>query len=331
MQAYTSSTPCGATSYTWSNNMSMTGSSTTNSISYTPVGTANGFVQVIANGVAGCASTPATLNVFRNPVVTQPACLNSGIATVGAVYTSSQANTTWTFPPTFTASTPAAGTTATINVIGTPSLTYNSIAVANGCSTTFVPTIAPVTYTLSLNETDPNSTVISANFVSGTTYRLWNCNPLPFGAAASSWGSSFTFGMANPGPGSYTILCDPAPAGGCWQAPPCTTTEFNAMILDGRDRPVLLDQSKRMDVKEEGDVKVIPNPNSGHFNFLVEREFTEGMATLFDSKGARVGEPIRVIQGLNEWPNRALAPGVYTLTITLDGSAVSRRIVVSKE
>ncbi|HEX2617852.1 MAG TPA: hypothetical protein VHL57_09940, partial [Flavobacteriales bacterium] len=150
---YTSTAPCGATSYAWSNNMGMTGSSTTSTINLTPTGTANGSVYVTANGTNSCNSNQASLAVFRTPntpLVTLP-CVNTGMAgTATFAVTSPQASSTytWSFPAAFGSPTVPVGSSVNINTIGTPGTYTCSVTASSGGSCTPVTTqfVMNVTY-----------------------------------------------------------------------------------------------------------------------------------------------------------------------------------------
>ncbi len=316
--------------FTWTLPTNWTGSSTTNTINTTPLVNA-GTISVVKNGQSGCPSLAATKVVYRYPVITQPACLNSGSPTNGAVFTSTEAGTAWSFPAGLTASTPPAGTTATINVTGAPG-TYACTATANGCATNFnvvVPAV-PAAYATNVDETlVPGSSLVYTTYVSGTQYRLWDCTAnAPATGAFGTWqGSSSSYQLSGSSAGSYTIEVDPAPVGGCTFRSPCVSTVHNQLVINPggeQGEPATLKGAT-----PSCDVLVVPNPNNGRFTVHVFRDFKEGLLLFYDANGKRVGNTIRLHPGTNEVNEDLLAPGVYQLRLEIDGKAINRNIVIT--
>jgi hypothetical protein len=328
---YTSTTPCGATGYIWSNTLGMTGTSTTHTIDHTPVGTASGVVTVEAEGVPGCDSHPGTLMVTRYPTVTQPACLNSGAPTPGAVFSTGVGGTAWDFPAGLTASAPGMGPTATINVIGTPG-TYPSSATVNGCTTYFdvvIPAIPTMYETLVDNVSIPNSSLVYTTYDSDNCYRLWNCTS---GSAVSGWTSaSSSWQLTTPGAGSYVIQVDVNgnPCGDCFLQPECVDTDFSHMPTGGHD------QVAAPGVKSAADdlgaaITISPNPSTGSFQVHIARDFRTGMLLMYDEQGRRVGHTTRLVPGPNTIHQEELAPGTYQVRMEIDGSVELRSVVIAR-
>lgn len=315
--------------FTWTLPVNWTGSSTTNTINVTPLVNAS-TLSVVLNGQAGCPSLVASEVVHRYPVITQPICLNSGSPTTGAVFTSTEAGTTWSFPSGLTASTPPAGGTATINVIGTPG-TYPCTATANGCLTHFdvvVPAIPPAYVTLVDETVIPGSSLVYTTFVSGNQYRLWDCTAnAPASGAFGTWqGGSSSYQLSGSSSGSYAIEVDPSPAGGCTFRSPCVTTVHNQMPVVGGGQATY---GTLKSGTQDGGILVVPNPNDGQFTVHVFHDFKEGLLLLYDAKGTRVGNTTRLVPGTNPVHEDQLAPGVYQLRLEIDGKVENRSIVVN--
>jgi len=326
--AYNYSVPQAGT-FTWTKPVNWLGASTTNTISLTPVVNA-GTVSVELNGQPGCPSVAATRVVNLFPVVTQPACLNSGAPTTGAVYSTGVAGTVWSFPPGLTLSVPPAGPTATINVIGTANTMWPCFATVNGCTTPFTVVIPALTVTLNVNEADPNFTQITAlPQLGNTSYFLFNCSTQTVVQGPQS-GNQFTIGGPMQ-PGSYTIIVDPN-GPGCVQSPPCQNTEFNGMVLGGND-PTKQPQAveKSLTTTETQGVIVRPNPNTGTFVVAIDQDFRMGMATLYDAKGQQVGTPSKLNRGDNAMGSLDLASGTYVLLLELDGRTLRQPVVITKQ
>jgi len=319
----------------------MTGTSTTNSIGYTPAGTANGVVQVIAVGVvgSGCNSNPVTRPVNRSPVppVVTPGqtCYSTGANTIATFTSSGGAATQWAFQSGLGNITTATGTTATIVTNGlSPGTTYTCTAsITNSCGTASTPfTVIIPAFTVTLNTIGslPGAfTEIKAEPQQGSTnYSLWNCFT-QLVVQGPQTGNTFT--LSNGTNGSFSIIVDPLPAGGCIQRPPCVTTEFNSAMAPQDDNGLNGHLKVGADPKfNEGDITISPNPSPGSFSIRISREFQMGTATVFDANGRQVRQPQRLQQGLSALEGDALANGNYTVVIEVDGELSHRSVVVAK-
>ena len=338
VQTYNSSTPCGTTSFAWSNTLGMTGSSTINSIGYTPAGTANGVVQVIAIGVAGsgCDSNPVTIPVNRNPVapVVTPGqtCYSTGANTVATFASSGGAATQWAFQSGLGNITTATGATATIVTNGlSAGTTYTCTAsITNSCGTATAPfSVTIPAYTVTLQVTESGFTEVKILPQQGSTnYSLYNCTTMSV-VQGPQTGNAFT--LSNGGAGSFSIIVDPLPAGGCVQRPPCQNTLFNsAMAPQGGNNNAVLPGGSVLQ-GDDGDITISPNPNTGNFQVSITRAFELASATLFDAEGRRVAQPMRLAQGQNNMDFGDLKPGVYVLRTEVDGKVSAHNVVIADE
>lgn len=314
--------------FTWTPPGGWLGGGTTNTVTFTPNTTA-GTVSVVLNGQPGCPSLPATKTVNINPVVTQPACYNSGgMQTTGAIFTCNPGNasSSWTFPATLTPTTTATGASVTINTVLTPAAgSYACTVTTNGCTTPFNVVIPASTYTATVNETDPLASVIQATFNSTTYYRVWNCTTGTWVTPNFLQGTAgFVHSLTGAGPGSFAFVCDPFPLGGCLQITNCVTTVHAAPLEPGGDQTTMLDG----DLKE---VYIMPNPSTGLFTVAITHDFEAAQATLFDPQGRRVAKATRLVLGPNALDYSNLKPGIYSLVTEIDGETSTHNLVITKD
>ena len=349
LQNYSCTAPClanGALTYNWANTLGMTGSSTTNSIGYTPVGTATpGTVTVSASIVAGCTSPVASRAVSRTPPTPTviPPCVNVGLpgtATFSVLFPVLGVCYTWNFPAGFCTPTTGTGSSITVTTTGTPIANpgYPCSVTANNCAAPFCgpvpfPFNVPVAYStvLTVNNipdnplTIPNDpySIISAN--SGcTSYQLWNCTT-PGAVGLPQPGNSFN--LNTPGvAGSYSIV---ATCGGCQQLPPCEATANSQMPLQGGGSDAPIGAKSLLD--DGSGVILSPNPNNGSFTLTLLSKVETASATLFNANGQQVGSEQRLTSGNNQLGDEDLASGIYIVRIVVNGEIITRQVAVSKE
>jgi len=307
-----------------------TGGGTTPAVNFTPSGA--GTVSVVLNGQVGCPSLPASATVNIFPVIVQPTCINTGVVTTGAIFTSNVAGTGWSFHSGLTASVPPAGTTATINIIGTAG-SYLCSATANGCITFFtvvvpvIPSVSPTNYLTQASNVAGSSTVW-VDFNPADLYRLFNCTTnLP----VSGWTSlQSAWQLIAPGTGSFTVQVDTPPLNCGFFHSPCVATNFQAMVLGG-DQDNVAPMEKNVELGSGAGVVINPNPSDGQFTVNVLQDFKVGRVLFYDAGGKRVGNTERLVPGSNSISQRDLAPGVYQLFIELDDKVERRSIVITKD
>jgi len=351
LQVYNSTAPCvqnGTPTYIWANALGMTGSSTTSTISYAPVGTASGVVppqttvKLNAVGTNGCTGPAATINVNRTPptpVVNLPVCVNVGLpgtATFSVAGPAPGMCYTWSFPSTFSTTTSATGTSVTIptlgNTVGSPfpcSVTVNNCA-APFCGPFTTPFSVPVDYSTAVSPTNQatSSTVVATP--GHSSYSLWNCTTLSVQAGPQA-GNTFNLLTGPQTLGGYSYTVNITTLLGCVQRPPCVATNWQFMQPQNGINGLSTTGDAKSLLNDGSGVVLSPNPNQGRFTITLLREVQEATAVLFNSAGQQVGKPKRLTTGDNRIGEEGLAPGVYLVRMIMDGEVVTRQVAVKEE
>ncbi len=353
LQVYNASTPCGTTSFIWSNTLGMTGSSTTSSISYAPVGTLTGggtLVKVNAVGTNGCTGPANSILVNRTPptlAVSIP-CVNVGYAGyIGAAISNNAVppaqavfsivgpaagyTYTWTFAAGLGTPLSTTGTSVTVNTLGNVGNYACSVSVNNTAAPFCGPVITnfnvPVQFTtgVGVDNSVPGQSTVTATG-GQTFYRLWDCTPGSYQGLGQATPSNFVLNVI--GGDNYSI--DITTLSGCHQLPPCVVTNYHSPLLNDVSDAVVADGLKSSQDDGSG-VVISPNPNNGRFTVTLLNEVQEASATLYDASGQQVGKAKRLSSGTNKLGDDDLAPGVYTVRIELNGEMVSRQVAVGRD
>ena len=330
LQTFSAVIACGTGSYTWSNTLGMTGSSTGTSISYAPVGTNGGQVRVVANGTGSCNSNMATLNVNRTPPMPSVSwpCVSVGVPGTTLFTVTNPApgvNYTWSFPVGLGSFPGGVAISKTVSTTGVPG-TYNCSVTANNAS---APQCGPITHNFQV-VVGYTTTVVAVN-QSGfstvvatpgqTSYQLWNCTT---GSTQGPPQAGNTFNLTNPGTGSYSVNI--TTLAGCVERPACVTTTYH--FMPPADDPGDQVEDFTPESTQKGFI-IHPNPNTGEFTVSLLREVKNGVLSIYDAQGKQVGHSMRLSLGENRFNKDHLAPGTYHLQLELDGTLDIRTMVIT--
>ncbi len=316
--------------YAWSNTgTGWTGSSTTNSITYTPIATAvPGTVGVRAYN--GACYSDALLKVITYAPLAPTSITVSNSIYVGAACTvtltavgGTGTTYTWTVPASFgTISGPATGSSIIVNtvgsVIGSP-FTISVIA-NNACGSSAsypqaIPVIAPTIQYTQGGTYD----ILSVQNTFGVTY-CWRLNNA--GACVQGSVASIILQTGTQGTYSYTVDI----------IYPCglhtfitQSTRWNSRTAGGGKGV-----SNANEVLTLNDATVNPNPANGNFALVLPNELVNASVSVYNSKGALVQKKT-CKGGTNSFSTANWANGEYILKITNSkGEIVSKKVVVSK-
>lgn len=312
-----------AVSYTWSNTATgWSGTSTTNSITYTPSGTSVGTISVVANSATDCSSAPVTVATNFIPLAPTPItihCITVGDTgtTVISVPLDPSLTYSWTISSNTGTIIGGQGTNSiTVHTLGNLGIDTVSVTASNG---TCLPSPATTKYDTLRNPysiflftgATPNFFLVSGASASFVTWHITTKH----GAVAGS-GSSGTLSLDDPAYASTVYWADIIDANGCefWASGTSST-----LGVGPEARPALGD-----------DAILYPNPASNVVNISLPSAKGATQIAIVNGEGKPLyNNSINTTSAsinTSQWAN-----GTYTvILISEEGTKTTKKLIISK-
>ncbi|XZF14304.1 T9SS type A sorting domain-containing protein [Chitinophagaceae bacterium MMS25-I14] len=319
-------TPTAASGYTWTTSAgTITGSS--NVASLTTVNTSPFTLSAVYTVVPGCATSSAATPAYLQPVtptVTLPTCISSSPFAITVTNYPGYGSYTLTYVSgtNFLGSYTVSG--GTINVIpnglsgsGVYTVSHTSgSCTAAGTNVTITTSTAPFT----VSAVNLGGYVLLAANPNSNNYAWYNCTSNGFITNTTAPNASIQ--LNTPSTGATNYYGAQATIGGC-------TYRVCVQVVNWLPRPAGDGGIKETPGLPVEIGRVYPNPNNGTFTIDLKSTAESAFAVVYDMKGEIVYKT-SLSQGINKVNDMAVATGLYTVVMLVDGKYYREKIAVTR-
>ncbi|NOZ34376.1 MAG: T9SS type A sorting domain-containing protein, partial [Chlorobi bacterium] len=83
------------------------------------------------------------------------------------------------------------------------------------------------------------------------------------------------------------------------------------------------------EINETTDIKIYPNPSNGHFNIVLNNDFTKATVRITDISGKILSEKSDLNKGLNTINLTNVSKGIYFIYINYDNNRIISKLIVN--